>query len=144
MANPNGPPPESRGPAFSKDNQPANPGRPKGSRSRSTIIREILEAAAHASLSENAGELGAGAKTIVDQLVAAMAKKAAAGDVAAFNSLMDSAFGKLKEHQQIDVNGVSIERKIVDTTLEDPDAFKPLPGEPGHPDTPTAPDATAS
>lgn len=59
-------------------------GRPKGSRNRSTIVRELLEVKA------TDGEGG----QVADQLVRSLIKKAAAGDVAAFKELFDSGYGK--------------------------------------------------
>lgn len=62
-------------------------GRPKGSRNRSTIVREWLEAEATD---------GAGGQ-IADQLVRALIQKAMQGDVSAFKELMDSGFGKITD-----------------------------------------------
>jgi hypothetical protein len=65
-------------------------GKPRGSRNRSTIVRELLEADA----TDGAGG------TIADQLVRALVKKASTGDVAAFRELMDSAFGKVRDEPE--------------------------------------------
>ncbi len=71
-----------------KAGQSGNPsGRPKGTRNRSTIIKEILDAKA------TDGEGG----TIADQLTRALVQKAATGDVSAFRELMDGAFGKITD-----------------------------------------------
>lgn len=76
----------------SKDNQfkagqsGNSKGRPKGSRNRSTIVRELLEAKA---------TVGDG--QLVDQITRALIQKAAEGDVRAFKELMDSAYGKIKD-----------------------------------------------
>ena len=68
-----------------KKGESGNPkGKPKGTRNRSTIIREWLEAKA------TDGEDG----EVSDQLVRALIKKAAEGDVAAFRELFDSGYGK--------------------------------------------------
>lgn len=61
-------------------------GRPKGSRNRSTIVRELLEAKA----TDGDGQ-------IADQLTRALIQKAVEGDVRAFKELMDSAYGKVKD-----------------------------------------------
>lgn len=59
-------------------------GRPKGSRNRSTIVRELLDAIAE----------GETTKTNADMASAAVLLKALGGDVQAYKELMDSAFGK--------------------------------------------------
>jgi hypothetical protein len=67
-----------------KIGESGNPkGKPKGTRNRSTIIRELLEARAL----EGDGQ-------IADQLTRALINKAAEGDVSAFRELFDSAYGK--------------------------------------------------
>lgn len=84
-----------------KPGQSGNPaGRPKGARSRSTIIREILERAALTKITEAQREaMGEDydPQTLADQIAAAIALKAASGDVAAFNAIMDSGYGKLTD-----------------------------------------------
>jgi Family of unknown function (DUF5681) len=70
-----------------KAGQSGNPsGRPKGSRNRSTIVRQWLEATA----TDGDGQ-------VVDQLVRALIKKALQQDVLAFRELMDSCYGKTTE-----------------------------------------------
>lgn len=67
--------------------QSGNPaGRPKGSRNRTTIVRELLEAKAVN-----------GEGQVVDQITRALIQKAAEGDTRAFKELMDSAYGKVKD-----------------------------------------------
>lgn len=61
-------------------------GRPKGSRNRSTIVRELLEAKA----TDGDGQ-------IADQMTRQLILKAMEGDVRAFKELMDSAYGKVKD-----------------------------------------------
>lgn len=61
-------------------------GRPKGSRNRATIVRELLEAKA-----------AQGDGQVVDQLTQSLIQKAAEGDVRAYKELMDSAYGKVKD-----------------------------------------------
>ena len=64
-------------------------GRPKGSRNRSTIVREMLEAL-HASGRPN-----------VDAMTAAIVNKALNGDVMAWDKLMDSGYGKITDKTDI-------------------------------------------
>jgi hypothetical protein len=78
-----------------KKGQSGNPkGKPKGTRNRSTIVREILESAI-------LGETVAGLTVtmpVIEAMTHALAAKAIKhGDVQAFNSLADSAFGKLTD-----------------------------------------------
>lgn len=74
--------------------QSGNPeGRPKGSRNRSTIVREWLDANA------TDGEKG----KVADQLVRALIQTALKGNVQAFRELMDSAYGKVSE--KVDTSG---------------------------------------
>jgi hypothetical protein len=65
-------------------------GRPKGSRNRSTIVREILD------LMHESGQ------TYEYVSTKAVAEKAAAGDVTAWDKLMDSAHGKLSDKIDLD------------------------------------------
>ncbi len=81
-------------------------GKPKGTRNRSTIVREALEAACNPhllNLMKINGMIPADAdvaqyKSVADQLTAAIVASAASGDVKSFTALMDSAFGKLTEN----------------------------------------------
>lgn len=72
-------------------------GKPKGTRNRSTIVREMLEVAAAEALKGKL-DLGFQPSTIFEQLVAQQIVKASLGDTTAFRELADSAFGKLTEH----------------------------------------------
>lgn len=78
-------------------------GRGKGVRNRSTVIREIIEAAAveaFRSKSDLGQQLDQAVKpqTIFDQMVLAQVVKAVAtSDTAAFKELADSAYGKLTD-----------------------------------------------
>lgn len=77
-----------------KKGESGNPsGRPKGSRNRSTIVRELLEAKA----------LDGGDGQVVDQLTRSLIQKAAEGDVRAYKELMDSAYGKVKDTMESNV-----------------------------------------
>lgn len=70
-----------------KKGQSGNPkGKPKGTRNRSTIVRELLEAKA----TDGDGQ-------VVDQVIRALIAKAMRGDVAAVRELMDSAYGKIQD-----------------------------------------------
>ena len=81
--------------------QSGNPaGRPKGSRNRSTIMKEILEMAAVQSVKDHQKIVMGNdfqPDTVADQIAAAIVMKALGGDVAAFKELMDSAYGKLTD-----------------------------------------------
>lgn len=84
---------------FTSENQPEDRGRPKGSRNRSTIVREILEVIENGlnPITNKHEELSQ------EQLMTlAVLVKAKAGDVKAYQALMDSAFGAPK--QEIDNN----------------------------------------
>ena len=63
-------------------------GRPKGARSRTTIVREALEAILQGS-----------DQMVVDAITAAQIAKAMTGDTSAFKELMDSGFGKIADKQ---------------------------------------------
>jgi len=65
-------------------------GRPKGSRNRATIVREALEAI-----------MAGSDQMVVDAITAAAIAKAMTGDIPAFNSLLDSGYGKLTDKQVI-------------------------------------------
>lgn len=73
-----------------KEGQSGNPnGRPKGSKNRSTLVREMLEA----RLDEN--------HTYAQAMTKAVMEKAMAGDVTAWDKLFDSAFGKITDKQEL-------------------------------------------
>lgn len=78
------------GKGFDVNPQNIGKGRPKGLRNRSTIVREALEA-----IMEGSDQM------VVDAITAAAIKKAMAGDIQAFNSLLDSGYGKLTDKQII-------------------------------------------
>ncbi len=84
-----------------KPGHSGNPkGRPKGSRNRSTIMRELLELTAVENVKDYQKAIMGDdfqPDTIADQIAAAIVMKALDGDVAAFKELMDSAFGKLTD-----------------------------------------------
>lgn len=78
-------------------------GRPKGSRNRQTIIKELLESKAIEKFSEHHKKIFGDdykPETLADQLAAAMAVQALGGGkgaVQAFNALYDGAYGKMTE-----------------------------------------------
>ena len=75
---------------FSKDYQPENNGRPKGSKNRSTIAKYWLEV--NQSLKN---PLTGVSETMSqeDLMTLALIKKAREGDVNAYKALMDSGYG---------------------------------------------------
>ena len=83
---------------WSSTNQPANAGRKVGSRNRKTILREWLSTLTDAELD---GKEYKGV-TLADKMTLSMIKEAMNGNVAAFNSLMDGAFGKVPNVQLTD------------------------------------------
>jgi hypothetical protein len=75
-----------------KPGETRNPnGRPKGARSRSTIVREWLESK---EVIANPITGKTARLTQADIITLALIKKARKGDVAAFRELFDSAYGK--------------------------------------------------
>ena len=83
-----------------KKGQSGNPaGRPKGSKNRSTIIKEILSLMVQVK-NDNGDEVW---QSNEYRMVQAMVNKAIEkGDVAAFNALYDNLYGKLKD--TVDMN----------------------------------------
>jgi hypothetical protein len=108
-----------------KPGEVRNPnGRPKGARSRSTIVREWLES------SETVNNPITGVKerlTQADIITLALLKKARAGDLQAYRELMDSAFGKVADVQTLqNPDGTGINQpstidysKLSDAALEE-------------------------
>ncbi len=87
-----------------KAGQSGNPaGKTKGTKNRSTIVRQWLEAWA------TDGSDG----QVVDQLVRAMVEKALKGDAAAFKELMDSAFGKVTDKAGNEASFVVMDKVLV-------------------------------
>lgn len=75
-----------------KKGESGNPkGRPKGAKTRATIVKKWLEAAMN--VTDPVTKIKKKG-TIEDNMVIAMIARALGGDVPAFNSLMDSAYGK--------------------------------------------------
>lgn len=80
-------------------------GRPKGSRSRSTIVREWLEAN-YKKVNPITGQNET--LQIQDHLVISLIGKALKGDVPAFKELMDSGHGKIIDGLDVTSKGESI------------------------------------
>src|ERR1043165_5658892 len=91
-----------------KPREVRNPnGRPKGSRNRSTIVREIIEATIEG-------------QEWVDVMTKSIVEKAVSGDVSAYRELMDSAYGKVADKSEITgKDGGPIETKDLTKTDED-------------------------
>ena len=90
-------------------------GRPKGSRNRSTLVREWLEVKQKERnpLTGQTEELEQ-----QDLMTLALIKKAREGDVQAYRELMDSAHGKIEQKTDITSKGQKIfEVKIVDDSI---------------------------
>lgn len=77
-------------------------GRPKGSRNRSTIVREWLDAKDKVK-NPITGEVEE--MTVEDMLTLAVIVKARKGDVSAYKALLDSAYGQAK--QEVESTGSS-------------------------------------
>jgi len=86
-------------PSKKGDPSPNPNGRPKGSRNRSTVIREFLEA----TMTEKNPITGKTEKLSVEQLMAlSMIKQVLSkGNVHAWNSIKDDAYGKAKESVEL-------------------------------------------
>lgn len=80
-------------------------GRPKGSRNRSTIVREWLEAT-YKKVNPITGQNET--LQIQDHLVISLIGKALKGDVQAFRELFDSGHGKVSELLDVTSKGESI------------------------------------
>ena len=83
-----------------KKGQSGNPnGRPKGSRNRSTIVKEVLQ-----MLSKEDNPLTGQEEWLTNEqrMTISILLKALKGDVNAYNSIMDSAYGKSKD--TVDLN----------------------------------------
>lgn len=83
-----------------KKGQSGNPkGRPKGSKNRSTIVKEILNLMVQVKDDEGNNKWQSNEYLIVQAMVNKAIEK---GDVAAFNALYDNLYGKLKD--TVDMN----------------------------------------
>jgi hypothetical protein len=80
-------------------------GRPKGTRNRSTIVREWLEAI-YSKTNPISGKTES--LSIQDHMVISLIGKALKGDVPAFKELMDSGHGKIIDGLDVTSKGESI------------------------------------
>ena len=83
-----------------KKGQSGNPnGRPKGTKNRSTLVRELLEMEStfNNPLTEQSEKL-----SYAEQIIIAQIAEARKGNVQAFKELMDSAYGKIKDVHQFE------------------------------------------
>ena len=94
-----------------KKGESGNPnGRPTGTKNRSTLVREWLEA------TESIINPISGEKEILSQqdiMTLALIKRARKGDVSAYKELMDSAHGKITEHTDITSNGTTVSVPVI-------------------------------
>lgn len=83
--------------------QSGNPAaKPKGARNRSTIIREAIEAIREGT-----------EQSYLDAMTASIIKKAIEGDVPAYKELLDSAFGKNTDKQELSgLDGSAIKTSV--------------------------------
>lgn len=82
-----------------KEGESGNPsGRPKGSRNRSTVVREILELLEKQKNPITGNEEHLSQEQIMTLAVLSKARK---GDVRAYQALMDSAFGAAKQTHEL-------------------------------------------
>ena len=98
-------------PSKKGDPSPNPNGRPKGSRNRSTVIREFLEA----TMTEKNPITGKTEKLSIEQLMAlSMIKQVLSkGNVHAWNSIKDDAYGKAKESVELSGDiGVDLTEKL--------------------------------
>ena len=74
-------------------------GRPKGTKNRSTLVRELLEMVSTFDnpLTEQSEKL-----SYVEQIIISQIAEARKGNVQAFRELMDSAYGKMKDVHQFE------------------------------------------
>jgi len=74
-------------------------GRPKGTKNRSTLVRELLEMEStfNNPLTEQSEKL-----SYAEQIIIAQIAEARKGNVQAFKELMDSAYGKIKDVHQFE------------------------------------------
>ena len=93
------PNPENVKPHEFKEGESGNPsGRPKGSRNRSTIVREILEL-----MEEMKNPITGNQEKLTQEQIMTLAvlNKARKGDVRAYQALMDSGYGAPKQQTEI-------------------------------------------
>ena len=112
---------------FSATNQPETQGRPKGLKNRKTLVREWLTALTSAELDgKNYPHI-----TQADKLVLSMIREANNGNVAAFNTLMDSVFGKVPN---VSVTEQPIKYNMAAYSTEQLEAMAAILANPANPD----------
>jgi hypothetical protein len=87
---------------FSKENQPANRGRPKGSPNRSTLLKKWLSA--KMEITNPITRLKEKGK-VEDEVILALVNKARKGDVPAIREILDTMYGKTVEKHEISGEG---------------------------------------
>ena len=99
-----------------KKGEVRNPnGRPKGTRNRSTIVREWLE------VQQSVKNPITGQQEVLEQqdiMTLALIKKAREGDVNAFRELMDSAHGKQTNQVEGSMHLTGLKVEVVDKGIE--------------------------
>lgn len=102
---------------FSAENQPANRGRKKGSKNRSTVLKKWLSVKREIDAKRNPkGEKVTG--TVEDEIMLALIGKALKGDVAAIKEIQDSMYGKQTQGLKFDFSEVGDEElAIVESIL---------------------------
>ena len=90
---------------FTSEYQPEKNGRPKGSRNRSTIVKQWLEVE-----QEFKNPITGQTEKLEQQdiMTLALIKKAREGDVSAYRELMDSAYQKVTQNVDHTTNGKDI------------------------------------
>lgn len=84
--------------------QSGNPaGKPPGIRNRSTLIRELLEAAADGQID----------KTNADLVAAALLNQAKKGDISAIKEILDSGYGKIVDRTEATHTVLQMGRVVV-------------------------------
>jgi hypothetical protein len=80
---------------FQKGSSGNVKGKPKGTKSRATVLRKLIYMKAMVENPNGEGALMKG--TVEEQIAVALIRKALAGDIAAFREIMDSVYGKIPQ-----------------------------------------------
>lgn len=108
--------------------QSGNPnGRPKGSRNRRTIIREILDHLQVKGIDLNTGEETDNLIPVAERITLAQVVKAMSGDTNAFRELMDGGFGKVADKVKNEVTFKQMGR-VTAARVGDPPAAPVIEG----------------